>query len=137
MKRLSKILYIVVGCFFPIIIGALHTFVHFSDLVTPEVKDLLKTKIIVLGKQQFIWNTWGIVSFMMGMSFIVIGLLNISFIRKLSKEDSPPISAVLAMIIYFTSVTYVGYEFNGVFQFYGGIFGLLVIIGCGILGLKE
>lgn len=73
---------------------------------------------------------------MMGISFIVIGILNISSWRKLSKTDYPPILSILAMIIYLSAVIYVGIEFKQVMQLYGGIFGMILIISCLVLTLK-
>lgn len=129
MNKIAKILFLITACIFPIFIGLLHTITHFSQLVTPEINQFLQKEFVILGESQSLWNTWGIVSFMMGASFIIIGLLNISTIKKLSKTDFLPVLSLIAMILYQGCVTYVGYEFEQSIQFYGGIFGgtLLVI----------
>jgi len=134
MNKIARILYLLVGCIFPIFIGGLHTMTHFSQLLTPDIKEYLQKEFVILGQAQSLWNTWGIVSFMMGASFIIIGLLNISIWRK---NASLPSLAISAMIIYQVCVTYVGFEFNQAFQFYGGIFGLLLLLICLILTLKN
>jgi len=134
MNKIARILYLLVGCIFPIFIGGLHTMTHFSQLLTPDIKEYLQKEFVILGQAQSLWNTWGIVSFMMGASFIIIGLLNISIWRK---NASLPSLAISAMIIYQVCVTYVGFEFNQAFQFYGGIFGLLLLFICLILTLKN
>ena len=137
MSKISRVLYLIAGSVFTILIGALHTFVHFQDLVKPEVQKNLQQEIMIMGESQTMWNTWGIMSFMMGMSFIVIGLLNIHIFNQLSKDEYPPSMGILAMVIYLLSVIYVGYEFAQAPQLYGGFFGLILISICGLLKLKN
>jgi len=137
MNQIARILFLIVACIFPIFIGVLHTATHFTDLVTPEINQYLQKEVIILGTKQPLWNTWGIVSFMMGASFIVIGLLNSSILKRTAKTISLPILAIVAMLIYQICVTYVGYQFEQGFQFYGGIFGLTLIVICLILSIKH
>jgi len=126
MIQASRIIFIVVCAILPILIGALHTKVHFADLVTPDVREKLKTKITIMGKSQPVWYSWGIMSVMMGISFIVIGLLNAGILWILPQDSMPPLFAVIAMIVYQIAVTYVGKTFKQSAQLYGGIFGLVM-----------
>lgn len=128
MSKTSRTLFLIVGCIMAIFIGSLHTLVHFSDLLTPEIFNHLQKEIPVNGETQIMWNTWGVISFMMGVSFILIGILNLSIWLNLSKTDFPPILALLAMIIYQLCVVYVGVEFNAIQQFYGGIVGGILML---------
>ncbi len=137
MYKITKNLFRVFGVIFPILIGALHTFAHFTDLIKPEVKEMLSKEIIILGESQLVWNAWGVMSVMMGMSFITIGLINISVLNKLKQNEHPPILAIIAMFIYQISVVYVGFEFDAANQFYGGIFGLILTTICAFLSLKK
>lgn len=137
MIRTVRIIFLAAGCIFPICIGILHTITHFSQLVTPEIYQFLQKEVIILGKSQALWNTWGIISFMMGASFIIIGLLNISTFKKLSKTEFPPVITLIAMILYQLCVIYVGYEFEQDFQLYGGIFGGLLFLISLILTLNN
>lgn len=130
MNKISRILFIIVGAIFPIFIGGLHTFTHFSQLITPEIKAFLQKEFVILNQSQSLWNAWGVVSFMMGASFIVIGILNISILKKTPKVEALPILAIIAMLIYQICVIYVGHEFEQAFQFYGGIFGLILLLIC-------
>jgi len=131
MKNANR-LYALVGIIMPIFVGILHLFAHFKDLIKPATRQLLQKEIIILGEPQTLWSAWGVMSFMMGAAFITIGLLNISLLRN-SAKGHPPFTAILAMGVYLLSVIYVGYEFNQAFQFYGGIFGLLVLLLCGFV----
>ncbi len=137
MTKLAKRLFLIVGCIMPIFIGTLHSVTHFRELVTPEIHQYLQKGISVLGQDQPIWNTWGIVSFMMGVSFIVIGLLNISILKIVPKERSLPALPILAMILFQICVTYAGYLYNSGFQLYGGIFGLAIMLTCLVLNSKN
>lgn len=137
MNKIPRVLFLIVGCIFPIFIGGLHTTTHFVELVKPEIHDYLQKEVVILGQEQALWNTWGIVSFMMGVSFIIIGLLNISILKSVPKTNPLPLLSIIAMILYQLSVIYVGYEFEQGFQFYGGIFGLILISICLMLTLKN
>lgn len=135
INKTTNLLFLTVACIAPIFIGALHTMVHFSDLVRPEIKKFLQKEFVILGEAQSLWNTWGIVSFMMGASFIVIGLLNSSILSNKKATEPLPIFAILAMIVYQLCVTYVGYEFEQAFQFYGGMIGGILMVICFVLTL--
>jgi len=135
-NKIARRLFLLVGCVFPIFIGSLHTFTHFSELTTIEIHNYLQKEVVILNAEQTLWNTWGIVSFMMGASFIIIGLLNSTILRMLPKENPLPLLAIVAMIVYQICVTYVGYAFEQNFQFYGGLFGFVVMLLCLIFSLK-
>lgn len=135
--KISKVLYVIIGAIMPIFIGLLHTYAHFTDLVKPQVREYLQKEITVTGETQIMWNTWGVISVMMGISFIVIGLLNISIIRNTDKDKPLPTLPIIAMIFYLSAVIYVGYNFNAAMQLYGGISGMTMAIICLIAHLKS
>lgn len=126
MKLIANILYLTIGSIFPILIGALHTWVHFHSLTQPGVRQALSEPIMLMGRQQPPWNTWGVMSFMMGLSFIIIGLLNVVVMQKYTWKSYPPISGILAMLLYLGGVIYVGNTFDALPQYYGGIFGFVL-----------
>ncbi|MEM8526889.1 MAG: hypothetical protein AAGG68_19770 [Bacteroidota bacterium] len=127
MLKFSKIIFLLVGGISLIFVGLLHTIVHFSDLLKPDVHEYLQKEIVILGEAQSMWNTWGIVSFMMGISFITIGLINIAIFIKTPKGNALPTLAVVAMLLYQMGITYVGYEYEQGFQLYGGILGTVLL----------
>lgn len=137
MKKTARILYFIVGCVFPILIGLLHTYVHFKELTIPSVQNHLSDTLTIMGKQVPYYNSWGLVSFMMGASFIVIGLLNLGILSRLTKNDYPPVAAILAMMTYLSAVIYVGITFNAAEQFYGGIFGIVLSLICLFLSVRK
>ena len=136
MKKATRVIYLIIGVIFPIFIGLLHTYVHFTDLTTVTVQETLNTNLIISGNPQTYWNTWGVVSFMMGWAFIVIGLLNIVLFSLMKKEDYPPVMGFIVMGLYLFGVIYVGLEFNAIPQLYGAFFGLILIFAGLILTLK-
>lgn len=137
MKKAPKILFLIVGVIFPIFIGALHTFTHFNDLLTPEIHDYLQKEVMILGQSQTLWKSWGIVSFMMGISFVTIGLLNLSILNNTPKNRRLPLIPIIAMGFYQICVVYVGFEFSNGFQLYGGIFGFVLTFICLFLTIKT
>ncbi len=136
-NKLVRILFTIIGVIMPIFIGLLHTYAHFTDLIKPEVQSHLQQEIMVTGQTQIMWNTWGVMSVMMGISFIVIGLLNISIIRNTNKNSQFPTLPIFAMIFYLSAVIYVGLTFNADMQLYGGIAGMMLTIVCLITNLKS
>ena len=135
MKKLTRILYFLIGSLFPIFIGALHTVVHFADLTTPQVKILLNKSIPIMGENQVMWNTWGLMSFMMGISFIILGLLNLDTLYK-HRQNYPSTRGIIVMIAYLGCVLYASITYQATPQFYGGILGMLMAVVCLVLTLK-
>jgi len=127
-KKIANILYLVLGAIFPLLIGALHTAIHFKDLITIEIQQLLSGSIEIMGVPQSIWKTWGLMSFMMGVSFIIIGLLHLAIIHKNSWKNYPSIPGLLATVLYLICVIYAGKTYEAFSQYYGGVIGLLLVL---------
>ena len=68
-------------------------------------------------------------SFMMGIAFVIIGLLNLSTFVGLRRWEYPPLGALLTMFLYLCCVSYAGYYFEQLPQLWGGV------IGAGFMGL--
>jgi len=136
MKKLAKILYGMnsVTCIF---IGTLHTIVHYSDLVTDEIKERLDFSASVSGMETSIWDLWQGMSLMMGYLLIIIGLLNLSIIARLDKDSYPPISASVILIIMLAGVIYAGVHYFSAWQVYGGAIGILLQSICLILSIRN
>ena len=126
MKKTARIIYLIIGAGFTIFIGLLHTYAHFTDLVTPEVQEHLDKTLIIMGNEETYYSAWGVMSVMMGTAFVVIGLLNLTIFQMMKKEDYPPIFALVSMLFYLVCVIYVGHTFDAAEQFYGGLFGLVM-----------
>lgn len=133
MHKTAKILFLIFGVIIPIFIGSLHIYVHFKDLLTPEIYEYLQKEVFISYKNQALWNSWGIMSFMMGSSFITIGLINLAIFLKFSKAGHIPKMVISSMMFYQFCVIYVGYTFDQAFQFYGGIVGFIAMKMCLIL----
>lgn len=137
MIKTARILFYIFSIIMPILIGALHTYVHFTELLTPEVFEHLTPKVLINGKQTPLWNAWGLVSFMMGTSFILIGLLNLVAFRKLDKLAPPPIGNSLIIVLFLICVIYAAHTFHAPEQFYGSIVGLIFMTISIVLSLKS
>jgi len=135
--KISRSIFVVFGIVAPMLIGGLHTFVHFSDLLSPEIKSILDVSVPSRDESDLMWNYWGLMSFMMGAAFIVIGLLNLASYLELPKNANPPIGLILAMLVYLACVVYAGYTFSGEKQLYGGIVGMIAMSVALVLSMKK
>lgn len=124
-----------IGIIMPIFVGLLHMYVHFNELILPEVQNYLQKPILIMKENTPIWDAWGVMSVMMGMSFIVIGILNINTLREAIKKRRFSLITLFAMLLYCCSSIYVGHTFNAVEQFYAGIVGSVMVLTCIALGL--
>lgn len=136
MKKTAIILYGLnsVTCIF---IGILHTLAHYNDLITEEIHGLLNHEIMVSGMTSNIWGLWQGMSLMMGGLLIIIGLLNLLIIKRLGKNDYPPIESSLIMILMLLGVMYVGHYLFESWQVYGGAIGIAVQTVCLVLSLRK
>ncbi|NRB47250.1 MAG: hypothetical protein HRU41_06215 [Saprospiraceae bacterium] len=135
-RKITRVIYLLLGVVFPILVGALHTWTHFKDLTIAHVEIQLTATIDIMGTQQSLWNTWGLMSFMMGVSFIIIGLLHLVLFQKQNRHDYPSPSGWYIILLYLLGVVYAAKTFSAVPQFYGGIMGLGLALLCLVLSLK-
>ena len=73
----------------PILVGILHLVVHFTELTLPSIQSKLTLPIEINGQTEQIWNVWGLMSFMMGWAFVIIGLLNGTTYLTMARTDWP------------------------------------------------
>ncbi|MFK7936755.1 MAG: hypothetical protein AB8G22_24795 [Saprospiraceae bacterium] len=127
MQKLAYYLHLTIAVMF-ITIGGLHLFVHYNTLIPSELAELLQPiKIIEFGGETLdIWRNWQGYSFMMGVSFIVIGGLNLVVLKQ--NQDFPPIGLTIIMILLLTTVVYSGIHFFTVVQLYGGLMGIAFLL---------
>lgn len=128
MLKLCRIIFLVVAARIPIIIGVMHLYIHFSKLVSPKVEDYLQKGAVISSESPQLWEIWGMTSFMMGLCFIIVGLLNSFTYLKLPKSGFPPLPSVLVMVLYYSGVFYAGIAFEQRFQLYGGLSGILALL---------
>lgn len=130
MKKTANIIYLVLGTIMPILIGALHTWVHFDTLTTSLFKKMLNHSVVITGETQIAYNTWGLMSFMMGFTFIIMGLLHFAFQKYRGWDKYPSLAGCVIILMYLLGVIYAGHNFSAMKQFYGSIIGLILLIIC-------
>lgn len=128
MLKLVRMVFVFFAVLVPMMIGLLHSYVHFDELTIEAVKDMMSFEVSVLNKPSVAWNSWGLMSFMMGGSFVVIGLLNLSAFLRLKVNAFPPISNMLVMCFYLACVVYASMTFEAKPQLYGGAVGLIFML---------
>ena len=108
-----------------ILIGLLHTDVHFRELASePYALALSKIQgLELMGLDADIWKLWQGFSLMMGGCFVVIGLLTVSALLN-GKGKPLPISFMVIILAVLALGTVAGAYYFGAFQLYGGIFGM-------------
>jgi hypothetical protein len=137
MIKLQRLIFVLFGIIGPIATGALHLFVHFKELVILKVEVMLQNEITIMGDQVLLSNTWGLMSFMMGAAFIVIGLLNLVTYIAHGQGQRIPAGYFLVMMIYGACVVYVGLKFDGAMQLYGGVVVLVALTLGLVLSLRR
>jgi len=123
--KISKGLFVLNGIT-SVLIGILHTFAHYNELITNEIHKQLDKKLTVTGVESNIWDLWQGMSLMMGILLIIIGLISIAVIRNLKKGEYPPLNISIIIILMLSAVIYSGVNFFGEAQVYGGIVGILI-----------
>jgi len=124
MPRFSKACLILIGVMF-IFIGALHLNVHFNELVSDDLQKRLSFTTPVMGDAMDVYLAWQGFSFMMGVSFVVIGLL--CAIQGF-RAELPSTMTFLTLIGMFCAVIFSGLFYFGEMQIYGGAAGLAITL---------
>ncbi|MEM6642422.1 MAG: hypothetical protein AAF616_05545 [Bacteroidota bacterium] len=122
-KKVANILSTIVASLF-IAIGLLHTEVHFRELNSSNVKSaLVEIKDVqLLGEEADMWRLWQGFSFMMGICFVIIGVLRI--ITMQAQGLKYQLVGAFAMVVLLVVVIVSGKLFFGPVQTYGGSVGL-------------
>lgn len=119
------------------IIGLLHLNFHYR-LLLPQLATTVGAlgTINLQGMPAGIWDMYQGFSFMMGVCFIIISLLNVAFLRAIP-EQFPPLGLLLMMMLLLAAVVYAGIHFFFVFQVYGGLLGLVLLSIASALHLRK
>ena len=120
-NQFIRIVFLVTACRIPVIIGLMHLYVHFKELMHPGLRPFLMEEVTIATQKQPLWNTWGMTSYMMGISFIIIGLLNTIVLNRIPKKGTPSPWFLTLILCYYLNVLYAGITFEQNFQTYGGI----------------
>ena len=136
--KLSRTLFTIGNILF-ILIGVLHTVVHYRTLVASELEQAMSQipAIQLTTRTAEVWDLWEGQSLTMGILLIVIGLLNIFTLKSLGKTAFPPKVISLIMMILIGFIIYTGFAFFGTVQIYGGIVGLGLYGTALWLAMKE
>ncbi|MEM6737115.1 MAG: hypothetical protein AAF620_13705 [Bacteroidota bacterium] len=125
MKKVPNVLSGIVAILF-IIIGLVHTEVHFRELDNAKVQLRLTAidDLQLLGQPANIWKLWQGFSFMMGICFLIIGILRLLSIQ--TKNLKNQLIGAFTMVFLLIVVIISGRLFFSAFQIYGGLLGLLL-----------
>ena len=120
MKKFSRAIHWMLGIGF-IFIGSLHLQAHYSKLLNVETANLMAQEVPGMPEMGVTYYQLYIgFSFMMGVSFVIIGLLNLVLMKSLAKDAFPAMATTISMIILMSCVAYSGLHFFGAMQLYSG-----------------
>ena len=124
--KATGILHAIVATSF-IVIGLLHSYVHCQELISPSYGNAFASvdHLELMGNEADVWRLWQGFSLMMGVSFIVIGLFNLEFLR-VNKFAPQSNGTIIIMIILLSTIVHAGVNYFSAMQLYGGIIGLLL-----------
>lgn len=125
---LSTIL-ILLGCTMFILVGLLHTYVHFNQLVSPFVKEKLKaTGNINVGKSKAsVWKLWQGMSLLFGLFMIFIGAISIASLIPIDQGTNPTSVIIAINMLLCIVIIYSGFKFFSRMQIYGGVLCFLIM----------
>ena len=125
----------IAGCLAFIAIGALHTYVHATQLFGAELQGRFDAmgSIDVSGTTTASWDLFQGVSWLMGFFAIALGLANLGALRR---GERPPTLNCVATIVMLASITIIGWAYLGPMQLFGGPFGI-GLFGYSLLGGRS
>jgi len=125
-SRLGRGTYTVGSVIF-VLIGALHTVTHLTELSTPELEARFAAMgdIEVSAQTVTSWDLWQGTSLLMGFFGAALGLANLGALWS-SRDRRPPVVNCLTTIAMLGIVTWVGWAYLGPLQLFGGPFGIVL-----------
>lgn len=132
--EVTRLLYFVGSSLF-IIVGTLHTMVHFRELISAKVAHKIKMAdtIDLMKRKAEVWKLWQGFSLGFGLLMAVLGIVNILALYELGANAQPPISICIINILVMILVIYMGKSFFEKPQYYGGMIGFLIFSGALLL----
>lgn len=127
----------VVGSVGFVLVGALHTAVHFGELAGEELEQRFNElgDIEVNGTIATSWNLFQGVSWLMGLFSIALGLASLSALR--AAQGRPPLGTCLTNMAMLGAVVVVGVAHLGPLQIYGGLFGMAMFAIAAVAGRTQ
>lgn len=124
---MSNILFLI-GNTLIALVGLLHLYVHFKQLVSSEVEEKMLPigRIPVATKKAEVWKLWQGMSFLFGVLLVALGSINMLILFSLSMSENPLQIVNLITILVVISIIYSGYKFFGPMQVYGGYICLIL-----------
>lgn len=111
-----------------IFIGAMHSYVHFTQMSGEELKLAFDAIGIVnvAGDQAAAWNLWQGLSILMGFFSIALGAVNLAALYAHPKTTFPSITICAINILMLCVVFFTGYIYLGPIQMFGAPAGWLM-----------
>ena len=126
MVRLGRVTFLI-GAIAFIFIGALHTFVHMTELAGPELQDRFNAigPVLLQGQDERAWDLFQGLSLLMGFFSMAFGVALIGALMQTPNETTPhPIICISALALL-VGIAAVGALHLSNFQVFGGLAGIV------------
>ncbi len=137
--KLARVLFVLPSVTF-LFIGAAHTFVHLTELSTPEIEAALREigEIGAGGGQVAeMRDLWHGLSLLMGFFSMGLGGVNLASLRAVGQDAPPPVGVTLVSIMTLCAVGVIGALYLGPIQLFGAPFGIACYVASIIAGKRA
>lgn len=125
--ELSSILFTIGSCLF-IIIGVLHLWVHFTQLIAAETQEKVRLAkpIVVMKKKVEVLRLWLGFSLIFGVLLLFLGIIDLLSLNLSELNSLSFILICVSNILVLSVIVYSGFRYFGKIQIYGGLLGLFL-----------
>ncbi|MEL6689801.1 MAG: hypothetical protein AAFP28_05725 [Pseudomonadota bacterium] len=115
-----------VGAVTFIVIGALHSFVHLTELAGPDLEARFDAvgPVVLQGDSVRAWDLFQGLSLLMGAFSATLGVVLIGILRATDAQTPPPALVSLAVCIQLVVIAALGGLYLSAFQIVGGVVGI-------------
>ena len=126
MIRLSRMTF-AAGSIACIVIGILHTYVHFAELAGDDLRArfLGIGPVALQGSAVSAWDLFQGISLLMGFFSAAVGLILLAILFQIPRTQVPHWSISLTTCIMLLAISIIGTLFLSNFQLIGGLLGVL------------
>lgn len=126
MVKLGRITFLV-GAIAFVFIGAMHSFVHLTELSGADLAERFDAigPVLLQGKEERAWDLFQGLSLLMGFFSIAFGIALIGSLWQTQADTVPHALISLSALILLASIIAVGALYLSSFQVYGGLAGLV------------
>ena len=106
MMNTARTAFLIFACIASMLIRGLHLLTHFGQLNTSEFQFMLSAEITDTEQKESLWNTWYLMTFIIGVAFSITGLLHWIIWRIKNTYKRLPTGNIATMLVSLVCVKY-------------------------------